>query len=278
MKLVIGRMRASSLLWALSAVVLLGALGLGTSFAVAADSQTPQRAGAVPVLVELFTSEGCSSCPPADLMLTKLDQLQPVSGAQVIVLGEHVDYWNHDGWTDKYSSSALTERQNDYGHRFKLNEVYTPEMVVDGETQFNGSDPKAAVHAIEEARDKPKVGVRISSVSVEGKAVHLHVDADALPASMGVRKADIFVAVALNSAESQVLRGENKGRDLKHVAVALTVTKVGHAEEKGAFNRDVVVKLPSAVEAANLRVIAFVQKSDAGPVLGASLLPVASAK
>ena len=61
-------------------------------------------------------------------------------GAQVIVLEEHVDYWNHDGWTDKYSSSAITERQNEYGHRFKLNDVYTPEMVVDGETQFNGSD------------------------------------------------------------------------------------------------------------------------------------------
>jgi hypothetical protein len=270
-------MRLSSSLSAVSAVVLLGA-----SFAVAGDNPNPRSAnpqgGAVPVLVELFTSEGCSSCPPADLMLTNLDHMQPVSGAQVIVLGEHVDYWNHDGWTDRYSSRALTERQNEYGHRFKLNDVYTPEMVVDGDTQFNGSDAKAAVHAIEEARSRPKVAVRISSVSVEGKAVHLHVDADALPASLGVRKADIFVAVALNSAESQVLRGENKGRELKHVAVALTVTKVGAAEEKGSFNRDVVVKLPSAVEAANLRVIAFVQKSDSGPVLGASLLPVAGGK
>ncbi len=273
----LGRIRACSLLLAVSAVVLLSTC-LEVSFAVAADTQTPQTARAVPVLVELFTSEGCSSCPPADAMLTNLDRLQPVSGAQIIVLGEHVDYWNHDGWTDKYSSSAITERQNEYGHRFKLNDVYTPEMVVDGETQFNGSDAKAAVHAIEEARSKPKVGVRISSVSVEGKAVHLHVDADALPASLGVRKADVFVAVALNSAESQVLRGENKGRDLKHVAVALTVTKVGTAEAQGSFNRDVVVKIPSAVEAANLRVIAFVQESDAGPVLGASLLPVAGLK
>jgi len=272
-----------SYMCAVSAVVLLTA-----SFAVAGDNPNPQSAnpqnvnsqssGSIPVLVELFTSEGCSSCPPADAMLANLDRLQPVAGAQIIVMEEHVDYWNHDGWTDKYSSSAITERQNEYGHRFKLNDVYTPEMVVDGDTQLNGSDAKAAVHAIEEARGHPKVGVRISAVSVEGKAVHLHVDADALPASLGLHKADIFVAVALNSAESQVLRGENKGRDLKHVAVALTVTKVGTVEDRGGFNRDVVVKVPSAVEAGNLRVIAFVQKSDSGPVLGASLLPVASSK
>ena len=269
-------MRLSSL-HALSAIVLLGA-----SFAVGADKSNPQglnpQSGTVPVLVELFTSEGCSSCPPADAMLVNLDRMQPVPGAQIIVLSEHVDYWNHDGWMDRYSSSAITQRQDEYKPRFKLNDVYTPEMVVDGDTQFNGSDAKAAVHAIEEARSKPKVGVRISSVSVDGKAVHLHVDADALPASSGVHKADIFVAIALNSAESQVLRGENKGRDIKHVAVALTVTKVGTAEDHGSFSRDVVVKLPNAAEAANLRVIAFVQKSDAGPVLGAALLPVPSVK
>ncbi len=211
-------------------------------------------------------------------MLANLDRLQPVAGAQVIVLEEHVDYWNHDGWTDKYSSSAITERQTEYGVRFKLNEVYTPEMVVDGETQFNGSEPKAAVQAIEAARSKPKVGVRITSFSVDGKAIHAHIDADALPASLGIRKADIFVAAALDHAESQVLKGENKGRDLKHVAVALTLSKVGTAEERGAFSRDVVVKLPNAVEAGNLRVIAFVQKTDSGEVIGASLRPAAGAK
>jgi hypothetical protein len=266
-----------SFLPVLSAIVLLGA-----SLAVAADNPNPQAAAqagsAAPVLVELFTSEGCSSCPPADAMLANLDRLQPVAGAQIIVLEEHVDYWNHDGWTDKYSSSAITERQNEYGRRFKLNDVYTPEMVVDGDTQFNGSEPKAAVAAIEAARSKPKVMVRISGLSLEGKAVRLHVDADALPAALGVHKADIFVALALNSAESQVLRGENKGRDLKHVAVAISVTKVGTADDRAAFGRDVVVKLPSAVEATNLRVIAFVQKSDSGPVLGASLLPLAGGK
>jgi len=266
-----------SFLPALSAIVLLGA-----SLAIAADNPNPQAApqsgSAAPVLVELFTSEGCSSCPPADAMLANLDRLQPVAGAQIIVLEEHVDYWNHDGWTDKYSSSAITERQNEYGHRFKLNDVYTPEMVVDGDTQFNGSEPKAALAAIEAARSKSKVPVEVSVFALDGKGLHAHVNVDALPAALGVRKADIFFAVALNSAESQVLRGENKGRDLKHVAVAITLTKVGTVEDRSAFSREVVVKLPSGVDRSNLRVIAFVQKSDSGPVLGASLLPVGGGK
>ncbi|MFY9673081.1 MAG: DUF1223 domain-containing protein [Terriglobales bacterium] len=245
-------------------------------FTFAADN--PQTGGATPVLVELFTSEGCSSCPPADKMLANLDRMQPVPGAQIIVMEEHVDYWNHDGWMDKYSSSALTERQDGYKLRFKINDVYTPQMVVNGETQLNGSDAPAAVHAIEAARSKPKVGVRVSSLTVDGKAVHAHVDVDALPASLGVKKADIFLVAALDHAESQVLKGENKGRDLKHVAVALAVTKVGTANERGGFSRDVTVKLPNAVEAGNLRVIAFVQKADSGEVIGASLLPAMGAK
>ncbi|MGB9197230.1 MAG: DUF1223 domain-containing protein [Terriglobales bacterium] len=235
-----------------------------------------------PVLVELFTSEGCSSCPPADKMLANLDRLQPVAGAHVIVIEEHVDYWNHDGWVDKYSSSGLTERQTAYKERFKINDVYTPQMVVDGATQFLGSDPKAALRAIEEARGKTKVGVRISAVSVEGKTVRAHVEVDGLPASLGVRKADVFVVAALDQAESQVLRGENKGRDLKHVAVVLSLSKVGRVDEVhgegGGFSRDVTVKLPNAVEAGNLRVIAFVQKADSGEVIGASLLPAMGAK
>ena len=251
-----------------------------SSFALAADNP-PSRS---PVLVELFTSEGCSSCPPADKMLANLDRLQPVAGAHAIVMEEHVDYWNHDGWMDKYSSSELTERQSAYKDRFKLNDDYTPQMVVDGSSQFNGSDAKAAVHAIEEARSRPKVGVRVSSFAVDGKTVHAHVEADGLSAAFGVRKADVFLAVALDQAESQVLRGENKGRDLKHVAVAISVTKVGSvgeakgSGEQGGFRRDVVVKLPNAVEAGNLRVIAFVQKGDSGEVIGASLLPAAGAK
>ncbi len=114
---------------------------VGCTFAGASDA--PQSGTAAPVLVELFTSEGCSSCPPADALLGKLDALQPISGANAIVLSEHVDYWNHDGWKDAYSSSFFTQRQRDYVQRIgSPNGVYTPQMVVDGAAQLNGSDQR----------------------------------------------------------------------------------------------------------------------------------------
>ena len=262
----------------LSALIVLTALTIAQPQPVAAPDN-PQTSTTSPILVELFTSEGCSTCPPADVLLANLDRLQPVAGAQVIVLSEHVDYWNHDGWKDPYSSSSFTDRQTAYEDRFGLKTAYTPQMVVDGAAQFNGSDAHAAVHALETARSHPKISVRIASFSLEGpKTLRVQVEADALPESLGARKADIFVAVALDHAESHVLNGENKGRDLKHVAVAMTVNKIGTAEKRASFKRDVVVKLPSAPDPSNLRLIIFVQESDSGAVLGAALLPVSSGK
>src|SRR5580704_4832820 len=117
----------------------------------------------VPVLVELFTSEGCSDCPPADALLAKLDATQPISGAQAIVLSEHVTYWNHQGWSDPFSLDAMTERQEDYVRRFGLDSSYTPQMVVDGTEQFVGSNTRALVAAIEKEAKTPR-----QSVTIEG--------------------------------------------------------------------------------------------------------------
>src|ERR1700722_16209005 len=253
----------------------LATLAIVVSFvavALAAAADAPAGNGAAPILVELFPSEGCSSCPPADALLGKLDASQGVAGAQPVGLSEHVDYWNHDGWKDAYSSSFFTSRQGDYVRRLGLKDAYTPQMVVDGVAQVNGSDGRAVAGALETARGRMKIPVRIVSVvAADGKTLRVHLSVDALPEDFKTRKADIFLAVALNRAESHVSAGENKGRDIRHVAVAESIDKVGAVEKEKNFDREVVVKV-KAGDPANLRVVAFVQEADAGEVIGAALM------
>jgi hypothetical protein len=224
-----------------------------------------------PVLVELFTSEGCSSCPPADLLLQQLDRTQPIAGAQLIVLSEHVDYWNHIGWTDPYSSHFFSDRQSAYSDRFGLASVYTPEMVVDGDSEFVGSDSRLASQAVLKALAVPKVSVRISGISLDAsKTLQAHIDTEALAESLKVRKADVYLVVALNHAESQVLRGENSGHRLTHVGVVQSLTRVGSIEVGKTFSQDVHVKLDPKTDLSNLRVVAFVQRPGQRQVLGSA--------
>src|SRR5271155_3873394 len=137
----------------------------------------------IPVLVELFTSEGCSDCPPADALLEKLDRSQPVPSIQLVVLSEHVDYWNDIGWKDPYSAREFSTRQGDYAHRFRLDSAYTPQMVVDGGAQFVGSDERRAIQGIEGAAKVAKIRVALSSVHLEGNMVVAHVESGTLPSS-----------------------------------------------------------------------------------------------
>lgn len=262
----------SFVLLVLVTLVLVMRMGFGGAAASDVSQNGAPSNAAVPVLVELFTSEGCSSCPPADAFLTKLDGLQPIPGAQVIVLGEHVDYWDHDGWKDAYSSSFFTERQEEYVRRLGAKTSYTPQMVIDGGVQMNGSDAVAVGRAIEKARSQAKIPVRISSVALENpRTIRVHLAVDALPGDFKARKADIFVAVALDHAESHVSGGENKGRDIRHVAVAESINKVGTVEKGKNFDRDVLVKVKGTPDLSNLRLIGIVQEADAGEVVGASL-------
>ena len=190
------------------------------AFAFRAPTQSPQapQSGArVPVLVELFTSEGCSDCPPADRLIEELDTKQPIPGAQAIVLSEHVTYWNHQGWRDPYSLDDIDLRQKEYGDRFNLDSVYTPQAVIDGTAQLVGNNASGVEKAIEHAASTPKKPLTIADVHWDDGAVMFTVRGTDISSSK-------LVAVLAADANGQkITRGENAGRTLHHVAVARTI-------------------------------------------------------
>ena len=229
-----------------------------------------------PVLVELFTSEGCSSCPPADQLLEALDR-QPTAGAELIVLSEHVDYWNHIGWKDPYSRHFFSDRQNGYARRFGLDSVYTPQMVVDGSAQFVGSDSTKAAMAFASAERKPKIPVRLSRIGHDASGgLQAYLEVGKLQSLQGWSEAEVYIAVALNRAESQVSSGENAGRRLAHTAVVRSLTRIGVLRQGHTMTQDVHLKLESGADLNNLRLIGFVQEPRQGRVLGATIVRFAS--
>ena len=242
-------------------VCLLGLLVVANAEAqVSAENRTP-------VLVELFTSEGCSSCPPADVLLQKLVQLQPVPGAEIIALEEHVDYWNHDGWIDPFSSPEWTQRQQNYV-ALTNNQSYTPELVVDGSTQFNGSDGPKAVEAIEKASRETKVQVTITP---EKNSHGVTVSVGPIP-ELGKDSAEVWFAITEDGLHSQADAGENKGRTLNHIATLRSLHKIGTADahKPVSFSGDADVKINSRWNPGNLHVIVFVQSKKSRAILGAA--------
>jgi hypothetical protein len=234
-----------------------------------AESKDPSTR--IPVLVELFTSEGCSSCPPVDILLKKLDAAQPIPGAQLIVLSEHVTYWDHDGWKDPNSSSFLTDRQSSYEGALGVKTLYTPQLIVDGTQEVRAGDPKQIEETLQKAAATPKVPVRIGDVTVDaGNPIVLRARIET-DANFDKHNADVYVAVALDHVESQVLRGENGGRHLIHVAVVQELTKVGKLPKGKSFAQEVQLKLKPGTDPKNVRLVVLVQESGPGKVLGAAL-------
>jgi hypothetical protein len=232
-----------------------------------------------PVLVELFTSEGCSSCPPADALLSKLEEVQPVAGAEIIGLEEHVDYWNHDGWEDLYSSSEWTLRQQEYVARFKGKSPFTPQMIVDGQREFTGNNSREAVDAIQEASRRPKTQISITGAAAEKSDVRrFEVRVANLAGAATQEPADVWIAVTEDGLESAVNAGENAGKDLHHVATLRTLRKVGAAPSKDSspIVLSQQVKFKSSWKKENLHIVVFVQERKSLHILGAASARVAS--
>ncbi|MGB6668375.1 MAG: DUF1223 domain-containing protein [Candidatus Acidiferrum sp.] len=258
-------------------LLVLGALLLLTTKADPQTATTPQsvdaKAERIPVVVELFTSEGCSSCPPADTLLSKLATLQPVAGAEIIALEEHVDYWNQDGWVDPFSDAEWTWRQQQYVAKFKGNSPYTPQLVVDGQSQFSGNNPRDAIQAIRVDAQHAKTQVSITAEdSTKKDTEQLEVRVGNASASPDQEPADVWVAVTEQGLQNAVKAGENAGKEVQHAAVVRSLHKIGtlSAKDSSPFDAHQEVKFKSNWKRANLRIVVFVQERKSLRILGAA--------
>jgi hypothetical protein len=253
---------AALFLAAMAAVLLLPRPSGGTAALTA-----PSRSA---VVVELFTSEGCSSCPPADNLLAQLRHERPVEGVEVITLGLHVDYWNSQGWTDRFSSSAYTQRQQDYVKKLHLQDAYTPQMVVDGASEFVGNDSQRARQAIIQAASRPQhadVDIGITSL---GAVQLLEVKAKGAAGTTG----EVMLAFTEDNLVTKVQSGENGGRELHHSAVVRELRSLGHMRN-GSFQAKTQLVLNKEWKRNDLRVVVFVQEPGSGQIAGAASLHLA---
>jgi hypothetical protein len=210
------------------------------------------KVGEHPVLVELFTSQGCSSCPPADELLRRIAR-DPNLRGRVIPLAYHVDYWNHLGWRDPFSSRQWSERQGEYVRVMELEGGYTPQVMINGTRDIVGSNAQQIYRAIEE--ESKRAGEGSVSLRAEGDQVIVRASA---PRS-GV---DVLVASFENGATTKVVRGENGGRTLADDAIVRQLVRVGTLDGKGTLEER--VKLPLGK---NMGAVAFLQDAKTKRVL-----------
>ena len=230
-----------------------------------ATGATTTMSATSPVLVELFTSEGCSSCPPADLLLTRLVKESPIHGADVITLGFHVDYWDRLGWKDRFSSAAFTERQNRYAQAWRSDQIFTPQAVIDGRTQVVGSDAAAVVQAIDAARTRPRARV---ALTVNGGASPTLALTITPPAGVTM-SGEIWLAIAEDGLASDVKSGENANRHIEHAGVVRRLDRIGRLPSGLSFTlADYAPKLDSGWKRGALRAVVLVQDEKTRAILG----------
>ena len=246
------------------------------------SASSPNESSSTPVIVELFTSEGCSSCPPADQLLSRLDKEQSIPGANIIALSQHVDYWNQLGWRDPYSSAQFSARQSSYAEAFGRDGVYTPQMVVDGHLEFVGSNATKAREAITEAASSPKAKVQIeitpNTETRESGTVQFTVRVEDIPAITAGDTAEVLLAITESDLSSSVARGENAGRNLRHTAVVrqlATIGSISKTKDEASFTAAPVVNILNKWRRDKLRAVVIVQERVSRHVLGAQAIELA---
>ncbi|MFZ1133825.1 MAG: DUF1223 domain-containing protein [Candidatus Korobacteraceae bacterium] len=218
-----------------------------------------------PVVVELFTSEGCSSCPPADAMLTKLSHQRDTNIAKLILLEEHVEYWNNGGWKDPFSGPTYTDRQYHYTKYLHLQTAYTPQIVVDGHLQASGNNPRAVQDLILEAAKVPMpAAVSLNRLSPDKLQVSVN--------NAAGEKLDVLLAVTEDDLTNNVRAGENSGKTLTHSAVVRELHRLGSTAD-GKFDKTISLPDKSGWKKDNLRAIVLVQNPSSGVILGAAEVP-----
>ena len=231
------------------------------------------------VVVELFTSEGCSSCPPAEQQLAMNAKQPPVAGVTIIPLAWHVDYFN-DPWVDPFSSRQWTARQSEYGQRFGVN-IYTPQMVVDGTSEFVGGEKKSFNEAIARAAESPK-GVATITLSDHdgGKSLRADVAASALPKISDGDVAEVFLIVTEDGFRVPIKRGENGGSTLRHDGVVRYARKIGAIDPAtpDRFAGAASALLDASWKRGRLHVVVLVQEQRSGRILAAAMSAVAELK
>lgn len=211
-------------------------------------------------VVELFTSEGCSSCPPADAVVARLEKES--AGKPIYILAYHVDYWNNGSWKDAFSDAAYSARQRDYSRYLKA-EVYTPQIVVNGKTEFVGSEEGTLHKAIASALQKePLAQLNLTATTLGANALQVHYDV-----KNNGGKSVLLIALIQKSAQTKVGGGENKGRDLSHVQIVrvLHAVKLGNNQSGNE-----TVKLPNGFMAETWQVAGLVQSTVNGEIMGAA--------
>ncbi|HKW33007.1 MAG TPA: DUF1223 domain-containing protein [Candidatus Acidoferrum sp.] len=251
--------------------------GFGVNALRSQETPQPPSSHGSPVVVELFTSEGCSSCPPADAFLAKLAEQGPARNLQIVALEEHVDYWDDQGWRDPFSSHNWTIRQDEYAGVLGNKNPYTPQIVVDGSVECSGGRPQLALQKIVQASAQAKTPVTLSE-GPAGKpgSENFSVQIGKLTPSSKGGAAEVWLAITETGLHSSVTRGENAGHELQHAAVVRSMRKVGEAkpDRDVAFSGDAAISIRNEWKRENLKAVAFVQEKNSLRILGAVEIPL----